>query len=71
MLENKINADFQLLAIAKEPHELAEKDLVVNKIPKSITDLVKTTWHINSASGYVCCEKTIKIQIVKALLLSS
>ena len=43
MLENKITADSQLLAIAKEPHELAEKDLVVNKTPKSITDLVKTT----------------------------
>ena len=46
ILENKITDDFQLLAISKERHELGEKDLyrfVVNKIPKSISDLVKTT----------------------------
>ena len=46
MLGNNITDDCQLLAMAKESLELREKDLycfVVNKIPKTISDLVKTT----------------------------
>ena len=52
MLENNITDNCQLLAIAKEHHELDEKDLyrfVVNKTPKATSDLVKTTWHVHSA----------------------
>ena len=73
MLGNNITDDCQLLAMAKESHELREKDLycfVVNKIPKAISDLVKTTWRIHSVPEVIRREKTARIDTAKALLLS-
>lgn len=71
MLEKNITDDSQLLAIAKERHESGEKDLyrfVVNKPPKAISDLVKTTWRIQSAPDVVLRERTPRIDTIKALL---
>ena len=73
MLEKNIKDESQWLAITKERHELGEKDLycfVVNKTPKSTSDLVKTTWHIHSDPEIICREKTTNTDAVKALLLS-
>ena len=51
---------------------LGEKDLyrfVVNKTPKAISELVKTTWCIHSALEVIHHEETTKTDTVKALLL--
>ena len=72
ILENNITDDSQLMTIAKEHHELGEKDLyrfVVNKISKAISNLVKTTWDIHSAPETIYHEKTARIDTVKVLLL--
>ena len=73
MLMNNTADDDQLQGIVKEHHGLGEKDLyrfVVKKTIKVISDLVKTTWRIHSDPEVVRCEKTSRIDTVKALLLS-
>ena len=73
ILGKNITDESQLLAIAKEHHELSEKDLhrfVVNKTLKTISDSVKRTQHIHSAPEIIRREKTARLHSVKALLFS-
>ena len=67
MVENNVKMETELFAIADELKKAGKKDLanfVLSCSTKALSDLLKNTWKMESASKNVFCSKQTRMDVI-------
>ena len=73
-MNNKIKTDTELLAKAFEQKEAGKKDLanfLISRSPKSLQDLIVTTWKMQDAVAQVQRNKTTRMEYTHTYIYTS
>ena len=74
LVNNKIKTDTELLAKAFEQKEAGKKDLanfLISRTPKSLQDLIVTTWKMQDAVAQVQPNKTTRMEYTHTYIYTS